>query len=91
MTCWDFVLTEKEKDMEHYKMITAITELGAYVSKIILSMPYEVSATELTKDSFNIQIEIIRNLMESMKWTAEQAMSAMKISDKDKSILLKRL
>ncbi len=40
--------------MEHYKMITAITELGAYVSKIILSMPYEVSATELTKDSFNI-------------------------------------
>lgn len=37
------------------------------------------------------QVEIIKNLMESMKWTAEQAMSAMKIPDKDKVILLKRL
>lgn len=37
------------------------------------------------------QIEIIKNLMESMKWTAEQAMSAMKISEKDKVIILKKL
>ena len=37
------------------------------------------------------QIEMIKNLMESMKWTAEQAMSALKISDQDKIILLKRL
>ena len=37
------------------------------------------------------QIEMIKNLMESMKWTAEQAMSAMQISDKDKNILMKRL
>ncbi len=37
------------------------------------------------------QIEMIKNLMESMKWTAEQAMSAMQISDKDKNILIKRL
>jgi len=35
--------------------------------------------------------EVVKNLMESMKWNAEQAMSAMQISDKDKSILLKRL
>lgn len=37
------------------------------------------------------QIEMIKNLMESMKWTAEQAMSAMQIPDKDKNILMKRL
>jgi hypothetical protein len=29
--------------------------------------------------------------MESMKWTSEQAMIAMQISDKDKGILLKKL
>ena len=39
----------------------------------------------------NILLENVRNLMESMKWTAEQAMSAMQISDKDKNILMKRL
>ena len=36
-------------------------------------------------------LESIKNLMESMKWSAEQAMTAMKISDSDKSILLKQL
>lgn len=37
------------------------------------------------------QIEMIKNLMESMKWTVEQAMTSMQISGKDKGILLKRL
>ena len=32
----------------------------------------------------------IKGLMESMKWTAEQAMNAMQISDSDKAILVKR-
>ena len=35
--------------------------------------------------------ESVRNLMESMKLNAEQAMTALKISDKDRAILLKRL
>ena len=39
----------------------------------------------------NNLIEIVRNLMESMKWSAEQAMSAMKVSDADKAVLLKEL
>ena len=43
------------------------------------------------KKALDKQIEMIKNLMESMKWTAEQAMSAMQISDKDKNVLLKRL
>lgn len=37
------------------------------------------------------QIEMIKNLMESMKWSAEQAMVAMKVSEADKVILLKKL
>lgn len=34
---------------------------------------------------------IIKNLMETMKWTAEQAMEAMKISETDKKLLVSRL
>lgn len=37
------------------------------------------------------RLELIKKLMESMKWTAEQAMTAMQISEQDKNILLKRL
>lgn len=37
------------------------------------------------------QIELIKNLIESMKWSAEQAMSAMKVSEADKAMLLKEL
>lgn len=39
----------------------------------------------------NSLLEFIKNLMESMKWSAEQAMAAMQISDADKTILLKQL
>lgn len=43
--------------MEKYKIITTITEMGPYVSKIILQMPFEVSQTEISKESFNIYTE----------------------------------
>ena len=39
----------------------------------------------------NKQLEILKNLMESLKMTAEQAMSAMQLSEQDKAALLKRL
>ena len=39
----------------------------------------------------NSLLESIKNLMDSMKWSAEQAMTAMKVSDADKAILLKKL
>ena len=32
----------------------------------------------------------IKSLMETMKWSADQAMNAMKISDSDKAILMNR-
>ena len=34
---------------------------------------------------------LIKNLMETMKWTAELAMVAMKISETDKNLLVPRL
>ncbi|MDE5716711.1 MAG: Rpn family recombination-promoting nuclease/putative transposase [Lachnospiraceae bacterium] len=39
----------------------------------------------------NSLLESIKNLMESMKWSAEQAMAAMKVSEADKAMLLKEL
>ncbi len=35
-------------------------------------------------------LDDIRNLMESMQWTVEQAMDALRISEEDRAILLKR-
>lgn len=39
----------------------------------------------------NTLLESIKNLMDSMKWSAEQAMDMLEVSDSDKEILLKRL
>lgn len=36
-------------------------------------------------------IENVKNLMDSMKWSAEQAMSAMKVSESDRAMILKKL
>lgn len=35
--------------------------------------------------------ESVKNLMKSMKWSDEEAMTAMQISEKDRAVLLKRL
>lgn len=43
------------------------------------------------KERTETMIDNIKALMESMKWTAEQAMNAMKISDDDRALLIKRL
>ena len=43
--------------MGNYRIVTTITEMGPYVSKIILQMPYEVCAAEVSKDSFNLYVE----------------------------------
>lgn len=55
---------------------------------------------ELMKDDFEKKeleakqetlLEAIKNLMDSMKWTAEQAMAAMKIPDADRGKYLAKL
>lgn len=43
------------------------------------------------KKMLDKQLEKVKNLMDSMKLTAEQAMAALKVSDKEKAVLLKRL
>lgn len=39
----------------------------------------------------NKQLEMIKNLMDSMKLTAEQAMTALKVNDREKAVLLKKI
>jgi len=39
----------------------------------------------------NSLLESIKNLMESMKWSEEQAMAAMKVSEADRDMFLKEL
>lgn len=39
----------------------------------------------------NEKIQLVKNLMASMKWTAEQAMTAMNLSEQDKNMLAHRL
>lgn len=55
---------------------------------------------ELMKEDFEKQeretkqetlVETIKNLMDTMKWTAEQAMTAMKIPDADKGKYITKL
>lgn len=42
------------------------------------------------KERADTMFNNVKALMESMEWTAEQAMNAMKISEDDKALLLKR-
>ncbi len=39
----------------------------------------------------NSLLESIKNLMESMKWSAEQAMNVLGVNDQDREILQKKL
>ena len=43
------------------------------------------------KKMLDKQVEMVKNLMDSMKLSFERAMIALKVSDKEKAVLLKRL
>ena len=62
----------------------------------IMSETFESLAEKLAEELvekrvLDEKINIIRNLMESTKWTAEQAMEAMKIPETDKELLMSKL
>lgn len=57
------------------------------MSQIIEDLVEKIAREKILRE----EEKLIRNLMETMEWSAEQAMSAMKISEMDKVILLPRL
>ena len=79
----DMYYPELAKGVKHFK------EEGGRERMCEAVENYAKQKAEIEK--LNILIENVRNLMESMKWSAEQAMSAMKVTEADKAVLLKEL
>lgn len=50
----------------------------------------KVMEERINRERIEWSYEHIKNLMEAMKITAEQAMSILKVSDEDKAVLSKR-
>ena len=61
------------------------------MSETFESLAEKLAEKLVEKRVLDEKINIIRNLMESAKWTAEQAMEAMKIPEKDKELLMSKL
>ena len=80
----DMYYPELAKGVRHFK-----EEEGG---RRILSEAVEKYAEQKVENArINNLLEIVRNLMESMKWTAEQAMEEMKISETDRELLMPKL
>lgn len=79
----DMYYPELAKGVRHFK-----EEGGRKVMCEAVERYAEQKAENVRLDSL---LESIKNLMESMKWSAEQAMVALKVSDADKAMLLKEL
>ena len=79
----DMYYPELAKGVRHFK-----EEGGRRIMCEAVEKYAEQKAENVRLDSL---LESIKNLMESMKWAAEQAMVALKVSDADKAMLLKEL
>ena len=80
----DMFYSELAKQVKYFKE----TEGGQDIMCQVFEELAEKRADEKVLDE---KANLIRNLMETMKWTAEQAMEAMKISESDKKLLVSRL
>lgn len=80
----DIYYSELAKGVKHFK-----EEEGG--RKIMCEAVERYADRYADKKRIDTLYESVKNLMDSMKLSAEQAMTALKISDKDRVILLKRL
>ena len=83
----DMYYPELAKGVKHFKEEGGRERMCEAVEKY--AKDYAEEYAENTR--LNSLLESIKNLMDSMKWSADQAMTAMKVSDADKAILLKKL
>lgn len=79
----DMFYAELAKHVRHFKE----TEGG--MERMSKAMEERVDR-ERKEERIKISFELIKNLMEAMKMTAEQAMEILKIPDDDKAILVKK-
>ena len=80
----DMYYPELAKGVRHFK-----EEEGG--RRIMCEAVERYAEQKAEKARLNNLLDNVKNLMESMKWSAEQAMAAMRVSDADKVILLKLL
>jgi hypothetical protein len=86
-TSGDMFYGELSDSVKHFKeteggrkaMCKAVEEYG--------NMRAQVAAEAAAEEQ---QVELIKNLMDTMKLTLEQAMNALKISEADRAVLIKR-
>lgn len=83
----DMYYSELAKGVKHFKEEGGRKRMCEAVEKY--AKEYAEKRAEIAR--VNSLLEAIKNLMETMKWSAEQAMAAMKVSDADKDMLLKKL
>ena len=79
------------KGVRHFKEEGGRERMCEAVEKYAKDYAEEYAKQKAEIVRLNSLLESIKNLMESMKWSAEQAMAAMKVSDADKAMLLKKL
>ena len=87
----DMYYPELAKGIKHFKEEGGREKMCEAVEKYAKEYAEEYAKEYADRKMLDKQIEMIKNLMESMKWSAEQAMVAMKVSEADKVILLKKL
>ena len=83
----DMYYPELAEGMKHFK------EEGGrkYMCEAVQNYAEKYAEQRAEIARLNGLLDAVKNLMESMKWSAEQAMAALKISDADKDVLLKEL
>ena len=87
----DMYYPELAKGVRHFKEEGGRKRMCEAVEKYAKDYAEEYAKQKAEIVRLNSLLESIKNLMESMKWSAEQAMAAMKVSDADKAMLLKKL
>lgn len=87
----DMYYPELAKGVRHFKEEGGREKMCEAVEKYAKDYAEEYAKQKAEIVRLNSLLESIKNLMESMKWSAEQAMAAMKVSDADKAMLLKKL
>ena len=83
----DMYYPELAKGVKHFKEEGGRERMCEAVEKYAKDYAEEYADRKM----LDKQKEMIKNLMESMKWSAEQAMNVLGVNEHDREILLKKL
>lgn len=87
----DMYYPELAKGVKHFKEEGGRERMCEAVEKYAKDYAEKYAEEKAERVRLSSLIENVKNLMDSMKWSAEQAMSAMKVSEADRAMILKKL